>query len=470
MMPKFINQVLGYRSLLFVVTLLFFSVARVEASEVLSLKEAIRLAQKYDPWLSKSKNQQKALLAQSLAVDVLPDPKVSVSLANLPTDTFEFNQEPMTQFKIGFSQRFPRGNTLELQSKRLKILSEQEPWLREDRKAKVSVIAANLWLDAYQAQASIDLIEKNRNLFEQLIEIAEAGYSSTFSKAQQQDIIRAELELTRLEDKLFKLSQKQKIALKTLSEWISQNYQKDLNVAALQQQKTSIFILPSQLPVVQALYSEQLFNSEISIYNSKEVLDKVKRHPLIRSIDKQVAASDTNIELARQSYKPEWGINASYAYRDASPSGIDRADFFSIGVSLNIPLFTSSKQDNQVKAAISGKEAVKNNKWLALRDFFSAIEVERTKLQELKQRHQLYQKTLLPQMQQQAEAALNAYTNGVSDFAEVVRARIAQLDAQIEALSIDVEKLKSNIQLNYFFIKNAAQLIEMNATSGESHE
>ena len=37
------------------------------------------------------------------------------------------------------------------------------------------------------------------------------------------------------------------------------------------------------------------------------------------------------------------------------------------------------------------------------------------------------------------------------DFAEVVRARIADLNARIDALNIDIDLLKSRSQLNYFF-------------------
>lgn len=79
----------------------------------------------------------------------------------------------------------------------------------------------------------------------------------------------------------------------------------------------------------------------------------------------------------------------------------------------------------------------------------------------------LYQKQLLPQMSEQAEASLEAYTNDESDFAEVVRARIAELNAQIDALAIDVERQKTIIELNYFFMDNADDIITVNRTAGE---
>ena len=60
----------------------------------------------------------------------------------------------------------------------------------------------------------------------------------------------------------------------------------------------------------------------------------------------------------------------------------------------------------------------------------------------------------LKQSANQAEASLTAYTNDDGDFAEVVRARIAELNAKIAALNIAVNKTKSVISLNYLLTKH----------------
>jgi hypothetical protein len=79
------------------------------------------------------------------------------------------------------------------------------------------------------------------------------------------------------------------------------------------------------------------------------------------------------------------------------------------------------------------------------------------RLQRLEQRRQLYRERLLPEMHEQAEASLSAYTRDDGDFAEVVRARIAELNARIEALDIDIARLQTITQLNYFFVTSAAE-------------
>ena len=66
------------------------------------------------------------------------------------------------------------------------------------------------------------------------------------------------------------------------------------------------------------------------------------------------------------------------------------------------------------------------------------------------QRQSLYQTQLLPQLQEQAEATLTAYTNDDGNFAEVMRARIAQLNGELDALAIAVDRLKHNVNLRYY--------------------
>lgn len=70
-------------------------------------------------------------------------------------------------------------------------------------------------------------------------------------------------------------------------------------------------------------------------------------------------------------------------------------------------------------------------------------------------------------MHEQAEASLTAYTNDDGDFAEVVRSRIAELNAQIDALNIRVEQQKTIVQMNYYFMKDPSEIINNDTTGGD---
>lgn len=441
---------------IFLIGVLFVAIG-VQANEtetLLPLDVAIEQAQKNDPWLVENRYAQDALVSKSVAAGSLPDPTVTLGLLNMPTDGLDFNQEGMTQLKVGINQMFPRGDSLRLQSQKLLLLSGQNPYLREDRKAQITVIVTGLWLDAFNAMESIRLIEKDRELFEQLVDIAEASYSTAFGGTQQQDVVRAQLELTRLEDRLTKLRQQQEVAQKKMSQWVSGQFVEHFAEMTITQ-PVNLALTDSdteryQLPQLVLNHSELMLVDESSL--PEQLANYLIQHPSVLALDNRIKASDTEIELTKQQYKPQWGINAGYGYRADDQLGRSRADLLSFGVSFDLPVFTENRQDKQVQAAVSEAESIKTQKWLLLRKMIAAFESTKVQLQRLDQRYDLYQKQLLPQVHEQAEAALTAYTNDEGDFAEVVRARIDVLNAEIDNLGIAVDRQKNISQFNYYLI------------------
>jgi outer membrane protein TolC len=420
------------------------------ASADLTLAEAVAIAQRNDPWLLGSEFRQQAMAADAIAAGSLPDPMMDLGFANLPTDTFDFDQEAMTQFKVGVVQAFPRGDSLALGQQRLQVLGEQFPYQRDDRRARLAVNVASVWLEAWRARESIRLIEGDRALFEQLVEVAESSYANAVARTRQQDLVRAQLELTRLEDRLEVLYEQLETSRSRLGEWLRPG---PSGVSPGQDEwqpdAYSMPALASQLPDIPLQHPELYRGGAVA--SQADIAALLGRHPALRSLDRQIDASRVDVELARQKYRPEWKVNAGYGYRESSPTGQDRPDFFSVGLAFDLPLFTSRRQDQQLQSAIAGSEAMRTEKMLALRTMVAGCETQYARLQRLEQRQQLYRTRLLPQMQEQAESSLSAYTRDDGDFAEVVRARIAELNARIEALDIDIRRLQTIIQLNYFF-------------------
>ncbi|MGB1261818.1 MAG: TolC family protein [Cognaticolwellia sp.] len=417
----------------------------------LSFQQAITQAQTLDPWLSGNKHQQQALEALSIAANTLADPQVSIGVANIAADSLSFAQEPMTQFKIGVSQLFPRGDTLALMQQQLASESKQYPYLRQDRKAQVAVTVGTLWLNAYQMQQSIALIEENKSLFSQLIAVAEARYASSLGQAQQQDIIRAELELSRIDDKLVQFSQQKNAYIGQLEQWLAVT-------AAVEFSRANLTLSP-QLPDIN-LQQKSLVMAPNRHANTA-LAQNFSQHPSVVALDNKIAAVALEKTLAKQKYQPQWGVNASYGYRGDDAFNNSRADLFSVAVTFDVPLFTENKQDQQLKAAISKTAAVKTEKQLRIRQLLGAFSASKGRLLQLIKRKTLYQEKLLPQFHQQAEIALNAYTNDTGDFGDIVRARIDELNAAIDHLGIVVAQQKLHLELNYVFSK---------ANTGITHE
>jgi outer membrane protein TolC len=410
-------------------------------SAALTLEEAVSLARGNDPWLQGSELRETALRAESTAAGTLPDPVVSVGVANLPTDSWDFDQEAMTQFKVGVVQQFPRGNTRELQRRRLEILGSEHPYQRADRRARLAVNVSVFWLEGYRARETIRLIEQDRELFEHLVDVAQSSYASALGRTRQQDLVRAQLELTRLEDRLAVLHEDWERSRSSLREW--------LPAEAVSHGGDGQLLLSTELPEL-VLPRGELIAGE-GMLPAQELARLLGQHPAIRSIDRRIEASVTGVQLAEQKYRPQWSLNASYGYREDDPMDDDRADFFSVGVAFDLPLFTSRRQDQQVQSAVASSEALRTERSLALRRMLAAFETQRSRLRRLEERRLLYRDRLLREMHEQAEASLAAYTNDDGDFSEVVRARIAELNARVEALDIEIDRLQAISQLRYFF-------------------
>jgi outer membrane protein TolC len=411
----------------------------------LSLSQAISLAIEADPWLIRSELRQRAMMDTSEAIDSLPNPIISIGLANIPTDGFAFDQEPMTQLKAGVTQQFPRGQSLDIQRQQMQELAQQHPLLRQDRMAKTKVAVSSLWLEFYRAQKIVALIENDRVLFQQLAEIIQATYSSAAGRVRQQDIVRAQLELTHLDDRLNTLMSQKEQAGGQLLEWLSNGNDWLLSSSDFTRYK----LVPSELPLITSLAPSVM--GLLTDNDKQNLAQKLNNHPAILAIKQRIDAGEMGVELATQLYKSQWGVNASYAYRTDDQLGRSRADFFSIGVSFDLPLFTQRSQDKKVSAAVREAEALKTDKLLALRGMIAQLQSTWSRYQRLLKRQQIFDDSILVQTREQAQASLTAYTNDAGDFSEVVRARIDDLNVRIDVLNIQVDLLKAQVELNYFF-------------------
>lgn len=411
----------------------------VASAEVLSLQQAVEKAVSQDDWLISSQQKENAIRALSQGMTALSDPKINVGLLNMPTDSFDFNQEAMTQFNVSVSQMFPAGDTLRLTGEKYAVQGDQMPLMRDNRRAMLAMEVSNLWLTAYSYEESIKLVKQNRILFEQLHEVVESSYSSAYGRAKQQDLVRSELELIKLDHRLTQLRQAKENALKKLSQYILPTMA-DQGIAdqeiTLKTTGEPIMVTPSY--ILSSLSS-----------NSLALATRLSLHPLVRIVDVQSNTAQIDKAIAEQKYKPEWGVTLGYGYRGDDLSGKDRADLASIAVSVSVPIFSSSRQDAQVKAASLQVESFLSEKQLVLNELMAKYRVLTSDITLLDQRIRLYQTKLLPSYRESAQAMLNAYTSNDGVFSDVVQARIATLNAHIELLNIRIERFKRLAELNY---------------------
>jgi outer membrane protein TolC len=429
----------------FSVTLILSSSAAL-ANGALSLEQAVELAQSKDPWLSSARFKQEASLKQSLGVNVLPNPKVSIEVANMPTDSWQFEQEPMTQIKLGIEQKIPRGESLTLESQKWQTKAEQFPVVANIRLAKTKLMVSELWLDTYLAAHNMQLIEQNRQLLTQLADFTKASYASGLKNIRQQDVTNAQLTLIQLEDDLVVQQQHYAKALSTLTTWLTSAEVFDGSISNYKITGDS-----AQLSTVYRYLKRALPNRSVSANN---LVNMMLSHPEIKLLDLEQAVSEQDVLLQQQNHKPQWSVKASYGHRQDSPLNEPRADLFSVGVSFDMPLFTANAQDQKVMSAKAQTSAVQAEKELKLRELVGQLTTELKQFELYQSRLLLYKEQLLKQVSEQAELAVSAYTNDDGSFSQAINAKSNELQSNMQAAKIQVNKLKTLARINYFLTKS----------------
>lgn len=124
-------------------------------------------------------------------------------------------------------------------------------------------------------------------------------------------------------------------------------------------------------------------------------------------------------------------MGASYGYRQDSPDGRERSDLASIKFSMNIPIWTGSKQDNALVQRTSESLVAKHKVRAYLDTMRSAITSEFSEFSSTSSQSKLYSTSLIPQAEQTAAAMLKGYQVNKVDFLNVIRAQLALYNYKI---------------------------------------
>jgi len=412
----------AFKQTLRVVMLISLQMIAVYASaELLSLDKAEQLALARDAVLKMQRFKTQAYIEQSIAADTLPDPRISLDLVNFPTDTFALDQEPVTQRRISIQQRFPRGDTLKINSQRAIALSAMSVASRIQRTAVIKMDVRINFLELLYWQRAEEIVKKSKRLFGKLVKITQSQYASGVQ--QQQDVIRASLELDMLDDRLDSVRAKQQQTQAKLIKLIGADAAAELD---------------TRLPEL----SKFKFSTDLNTLMSQ--------HPMIQMEDAMVSNHQYAIDLARQSYKPEWSIKVSYGFRDGTnPDGSNRADFATAMLSFDLPLFTKDKQDRQVAASQLNYQASLDEREEGIRKLSSKYDQTYASWSSQKSRLSRYKKAIVPQSKENAKAALYAYQSRRGNFTSLMRAQITELEISLKHIRLQISFLQSQAKLIY---------------------
>lgn len=401
----------------------------------LSLNDALQWAVNGDPYFQGSELNEAAFMHDSEAADSWDNPKITSSFQSIPTDGFALNQEPMTQVKLGIQQALPRGQAARISRNIAIEQAKKEPVKRKERHAWLLREVTLDWLDWYQAEQTVALLRQESQSLAQLIEVVESSYQSGVGDTQQQNILSLRLERLRLEDTLLRETQKASVALAHLSRWFEVPYQTGFNVP-----ETLSFgdIFP--------------FNRSLSRQVERtDLLDILTHHPVVTLLAKDELVATQKLTLAKEQTKPKWAFEASYGYRQDRPNGVSQADFISVGVQVDLPLFSTKRQDAEVAASAARLGTTATQRRLEVRKLVALAEAKEAELANLIVRQKLFSTALLVQSENLIESALNAYMAEQGTFDAIIRARISNISIQTDALVLRVDTAKTLAELAYLY-------------------
>lgn len=386
------------------------------AEPPLRLEEAVEIAvTNEDPAYQRFEVRASAQEDRAVSDSQLPDPMLRTALANIPIDTFAFGQEPMTQAQVGLRQEIPRGSTLRLNREKREGEAEIERMRREATIRNVELAVRTAWFDKFFASNAQAIVNESRTAVSDLIDALSASYAQ--GKLTSQDVLRAELELSLLDDKLTELDQRRAVAEAELSRYIGANASRPA---------------PEELPALPPPGTVD------------EIEARLVRHPVVRVSDAMIGVEETDVELARQAYKPAWAIEGGYGAR-----GADRPDFASVGVSLTIPLFTGKRQDRALSAARKDRSAAELERATTLLDLRRDLIRAYADWSQLERRVNLYDDAVVKRAGETADASVSAYGGGLTDFPELIRSQLAELDAELKRLELKVARAKVWARLKF---------------------
>ena len=233
----------------------------------------------------------------------------------------------------------------------------------------------------------------------------------------QSDVLRAELELRRLDDRLIEAGRSRSAAQGLLSRWLGKDAYRPIAIK-----------LPNweRLPVLDTLR------------------ENLESHPMLHAADAEIDARQAKVGIAEEKGRPGWALDLGYGFRDGFlPNGEPRSDFVSLSVVVDLPIFRKNRQDRDLAAALSARRAAVSGKERVAADLRSQLNVEYARWTDLTRRLALYETDILDLSGGRAEAAMLAYQSDTGDFSDVMLGQIDHLNTRLEHIRLQVQRAQS---------------------------
>ncbi len=354
---------------------------------VLSLRVLIEEALAQNPEIIAMRRNFDMMRARVPQAKALPEPTLSYGYMGnaVPLPPFDIQKgDPSSSRAFSVSQEIPFPGKLATKGKMANVAAEAEWWAYEQTQLNVVAEVKDAYFDLYFIRKSIETVTKNKELLEKFAKIAEASFA--VGKGIQQDVLKAQVEISKLIDQLTVLEQRQQTA------------EARLNSLLFREPETPVGA-PEEIKPRDFIYRLAELN-ELALTN----------FPTLKAQRRKIDREQYGVELAKKDFYPDFSVSLTYLNRPGMP------DMYGVNVGVKIPVYFWQKQRPAVAEATASaaveKQRLDNTTTLLffrLKDRYLAA----TTAQRLVK---LYGTTIIPQSSLALESAIAGYEVGKVDF------------------------------------------------------
>jgi outer membrane protein TolC len=235
----------------------------------------------------------------------LDEPMLSVGYMGNITPFQVQKGDPSSGRSISINQDLPFPGKRSLRGKVASSGADAEWWTFEQTRRNVVAEVKDAYFDLYYLTKAIGVVTKTKTLLEQFTKIAEIRYS--VGKGIQQDVLKAQVEFSKLIEQQTILEQRKQIAEARLN-------------SLLYREPESPVAIPEELKPREFPYALGQLN-ETAIAN----------YPDLKAQRRKIEGAQYAIQLAKKEFYPDFSVGFTYVNRPAMP------EMYGISVGIKLP-------------------------------------------------------------------------------------------------------------------------------------
>jgi len=375
-----------------------------------------------NPGLEAAFGHWQAALERVPQAKALPDPRFSYRYY---IEEVETRRGPMRN-AFDLSQNFPwfgkRALAGDVAAEAARVAEQQYEAVRDELFFKVK----QAYYEYYYLARALAVTTENLELIKHLETIARTRYKT--AAGSHPDVIRAQVELGKLEDRLIHLQELRSPVAARLNATLNRDITEELTVPA--------DLEPSAIPIEEDSLLDRLVD------------DNPRLLALSRELDQYRAAS----RLAEKQYAPDFALGVNYidmGRYSSVPAGVDNGrDAVSVMLSINIPLWVK-KYSAGVREAQLKRQAALNQKTDLANQLKVELKMSIFKLQDAGRKLDLYGQGLIPKAQQSLKVTEQSYRSASASFLDLIDAQRTLLEFQLayQRALVDHEQALASIEL-----------------------